>query len=255
MKISIITPSYNSAATIRDTLESVSRQTYRDREHIIVDGGSGDRTVAIIKEYAARPGNAGLISFISEKDRGLYDAMNKGIRRASGDIVGILNSDDFYKNDEVLALVAAAFTANPELDAVYGDLEFVGPDDINKVVRFWRTGEYREKRLNNGWIIPHPTLFLRRAVYQKFGGFRTDLELAGDYELLLRLLKIGKIKTAYRPLTMVRMRVGGRSGKSLTQRIKGWRELKRAWSINDLPLPKFFITRRVLSKLIQYLKK
>jgi len=252
MKISVITPSYNSAATIRDTLASVAGQIYRDREHIIIDGASSDRTIDIVKEFSA---NAGLISFISEKDGGLYDAMNKGIERAQGDIIGILNSDDFYKNNQVLATVAAAFDQDQGLDAIYGDLEFVGHDDTSKVVRFWPAGEYKEKKMNNGWTIPHPTLFLRRAVYRKFGKFRTDLELAGDYELTLRLLKIGKIKTAYLPLTLVSMRSGGRSGQNLKQRIKGWRELKKAWLINNLPLPPFFIARRLFSKLGQYSAK
>jgi len=254
MKISLITPAYNSARTIRDTLDSVGGQTYADREHIVIDGGSSDGTVAILEEYAARSEYSGKLSFISEPDKGLYDAMNKGIRRAQGQIIGIINSDDFYKDNTVLAQVAAAFAADPEADAVYGDLEFVDAADKNKVVRCWRAGAYDENKLKSGWAIPHPTLFLRRSVYERFGVFRSDLELAGDYELLLRLLKVGRIKVHYLPATLARMRSGGRSGQNLTQRIKGWRELRLAWKLNNLPRPPFFLTRRILGKLGQYRK-
>jgi len=162
---------------------------------------------------------------------------------------------DAYDLPKTLAAVAAVFSAHPETAAVYGDLEFVSAAAQDKVVRFWRAGEYEEKKLAAGWAMPHPTLFLRRAVYDKFGYFRTDLELASDYEFMLRLLKIGHIQVSYLPRTLVRMRAGGRSGESWAQRRKGWRELRRAWSLNGLPVPPLFISRRLGAKLIQYLKK
>ncbi|MFA5109388.1 MAG: glycosyltransferase family 2 protein [Patescibacteria group bacterium] len=249
MTISLITPTYNSAATLRDTLASVAGQTYRDREYIIVDNVSTDETLKIIEEYRERL----KIILISEPDEGIYDALNKGINRATGAIIGILNSDDFYKNNTVLEKIAAGFRDNPDSEACYGDLEIINPAATGKIVRFWKAGAYREKKLDSGWIIPHPTFFVRREIYEKFGAYRTEFRLAGDYELLLRLLKIHHLKTIYRPETLVSMRAGGRSGRNWRQRIKGWRELRLAWKVNDLKVPPFFILRRILFKIIQYL--
>jgi glycosyltransferase len=248
MKISLITPTYNSAATLRDTLNSVAAQDYQTLEYIIIDGASSDQTLDIINSYRDRL----KITLLSEADNGLYDAMNKGISLASGEIIGILNSDDFYHDNRALKKIAAYFQDHPDSDACYSNLEFVNPTDLNKVVRFWRAGEYEEKKLNSGWIIPHPTFFVRRKIYKKFGVFRTDLKLAGDYELLLRFLKVNKIKIGYLPETFIRMRTGGASGRSLHERRQGWRELKKAWEINNLRRPAFFILRRILSKIRQY---
>jgi len=250
MKISLITPSYNSAATINDTLESVKNQAFPDLEYIIIDGASTDKTLDIIKNYQENL----KIKLVSERDRGIYDAMNKGVNLATGEIVGIINADDFYKNNDVLKKVSIIFITRPEIDAVYGDLEFFKSTDLKKIVRFWPAGKYNEKKLANGWTIPHPTLFLRREVYKKYGGFRTDLAIAGDYEFILRLLKKEKIKVFYLPETLVCMRTGGASGRNLKQRFKGWQELSLAWKLNNLKRPYFFICRRIVFKIMQYFK-
>ncbi len=249
MTFSLITPSYNSAATIARTIDSVLLQNYSDLEYIIIDGVSTDNTENIVLSYQDRIN----IKFFSEKDSGIYDAMNKGIKFASGEIIGILNSDDLFGNNKVLVQVAEAFN-DSEVEAVYGDVRYFS-NDINKITRYWRAGKYNENKLNNGWTIPHPTLFLRRSVYEKCGLFRTDFKLAGDYEFILRALKIYKIKLKYLPQVFVRMYNSGSSGSNLEQRIKGWKELKKAWYVNNLTLPRFFILRRILFKLTQYLKR
>jgi len=246
MKFSLITPTYNSAATIARTIDSVLAQNYPDLEYIIVDGLSNDKTAEIVRAYQDKIN----IKFVSEKDSGIYDAMNKGIKMASGEIVGILNSDDFFADDKVLESVAAEF-ADKNIEGVYGDIQYFS-DNVNKISRYWRTEEYRENKLNNGWIIPHPALFLRRAVYDKCGLFKTDFKIAGDYEFILRLLKIYKINVKYLPQVLVRMYNGGASGANLVQRQIGWQELKKAWVVNGLTLPKLFIFRRLLFKISQF---
>ncbi|MBU0722482.1 glycosyltransferase, partial [Patescibacteria group bacterium] len=243
-------PSYNSQTTINDTIKSIINQTHRDIEYIIIDGLSTDKTLAIIDKYQQQfP-----IKLISESDKGIYDAMNKGIKMVSGDIVGILNSDDFYYNNNVLLEVQQLFKTNQDIDAVYGDLIYIDKDNINKQTRYWRSGECNEKKINNGWIIPHPTFFVKKEIYQKCAKlFDTNFSIAADYELMLRLLKVDKIQTRYLPKILVKMRNGGTSGKNIQQRIKGWQELKKAWLINNLKLPRFFITRRLFFKIFQYI--
>jgi glycosyltransferase involved in cell wall biosynthesis len=247
MKISIITPTYNSAKTLARTIESVIAQNYSDLEYIVIDGASTDNTKEIVADYKDKLN----IKFVSEPDKGIYDAMNKGVKLATGDIIGILNSDDFYDNSDVLNNVAKTFE-DSKIDAVYGDIKYFS-EDTNKVSRYWKAGEYQENKLNNGWIIPHPALFIRKSIYDKCGLFNTDLKLAADYEFILRLLKIHKINIKYLPETFVRMYSGGASGNSLKQRIKGWQELKMAWEMGGLKLPRLFILRRVISKLSQFL--
>lgn len=246
MKISIITPSYNSVKTISYTTDSVISQNYTDIEYIFIDGGSSDGTQDIILKYKDKIN----IKFISEKDNGIYDAMNKGIKMATGEIVGILNSDDFYSDSSVLSDVVRSFE-NSKIDAVYGDITYFS-NDINKVTRYWKAGEYKESKLNNGWVIPHPALFVRKSVYDKCGLYNTDLKIAADYEFILRILKVYKINVKYIPKILVRMYDGGVSGSSLNKRIKGWKELEIAWSINNIKLPQFFIFRRILFKISQY---
>lgn len=249
MKISIITPTYNSATTLARTMDSVLIQNYPDLEYIIIDGASTDSTKETVVRYQDKLN----IKFISEPDKGIYDAMNKGIRLASGDIIGILNSDDFYDNSEVLQNVAGTFE-DTAVDAVYGDIKYFG-SDVNKITRYWQAGEYTEAKFNNGWMMPHPTLFARKSVYNKCGLYNTDLKLAADYEFILRLLKIHKINIKYVKKVFVQMYNGGASGSSLKQRIKGWQEDKMAWEINGLKIPRLFILRRVISKLSQFLFK
>lgn len=252
MKISIITPTFNSERTVSDTIESIFFQTHKDIEYIIIDGLSRDKTLSIISDYQQKFN----IKLISEKDSGLYDAMNKGVKLASGDIVGILNSDDYYYSEEVLGKVNKIFESDPSISAVYGDILYIDNDDKNKETRYWKSGKYNEKKLRSGWIIPHPSLFVKREVYCSLDKiFDTSLRLAADYELILRLLKIKKIKVYYSPEILVKMRNGGHSASSLKQRMKGWKELCQAWRINGLKPPFLFIPRRVLGKLWQYVGK
>ncbi|HBU06917.1 MAG TPA: glycosyl transferase [Candidatus Magasanikbacteria bacterium] len=248
MKLSIITVSYNSAETIEDTIKSVIAQNYSDLEYIIVDGGSKDSTLQIVDKYRDK-----IAKIVSEPDKGIYDAMNKGINMATGEVVGIINSDDFYFNDQIFNNIISQFE-NTSSDAVYGDIIYVNRKDIKKQVRFWRAGEYKEEKLNCGWIMPHPAFFVKKEIYNKFGLFNLDFRIAADYGLMLRFLKNG-LKVNYLPQTFVCMREGGFSGQSYKQRKKGWQELKKAWAINNFKIPRFFITRRILSKIKQYLFK
>ena len=249
MKISIITPTYNSEKTISRTIESIISQNYPDLEYIIVDGASSDKTKNIVLDYK----NKINIKFVSEPDNGIYDAMNKGIKLATGEIIGILNSDDLFDNNNILLKVSKVFN-DSSIDAVYGDIEYFS-NDINKATRYWKAGEYKESKLNNGWIIPHPSLFIRKSIYDKFGLFNTNLKIAADYELILRLLKIHKINIKYIPEVFVKMYNNGISGRNIKQRIKGWMELKNAWKINSLKTPSFFVLRRLVYKLNQFIFK
>jgi len=247
MKISIITPSYNSAETIGHTIQSVISQRGIDLEYIIVDGASTDGTLAIVDEYKGR-----IAKIISEPDRGIYDAMNKGVKSATGDIIGIINSDDFYYNDSVLQKVAHCLEDN---EACYGDMIYTDKDDTKKIVRKWIAGEYAEKKINNGWIPPHPAFFCRKEVYDKYGLYRTDMKLAADYEFILRCLKVNKMKIGYMNEPLVFMRNEGASSKSIKNRLLGWQELKKGWALNNLPIPAFFILRRIFSKMPQFFSR
>lgn len=246
MKLSLITPSYNSALTISRTIDSVIAQNYSDLEYIIIDGGSSDKTAEIVASYQDRL----KINFISEPDKGIYDAMNKGIKLATGDVIGILNSDDLFYDDKVLSTVATVFS-DVKIEVVYGDIKYFS-DDINKTSRYWKTGEYKESKLNNGWTIPHPALFVRKSVYNQVGLYNIDFKIAGDYEFILRILKKYQFKIKYIPQVLVKMFAGGTSGR---QRGQGWSELKKAWTVNGLPVPKLFILRRVLFKVSQLIFK
>ncbi len=245
MKISIITVSFNSAKTIDQTIQSVFAQKGDSLEYIIIDGGSKDETLDIINKYKDK-----ITKIISESDKGIYDAMNKGIKMATGEIVGILNSDDFYCNDEVLKNVIKVFENN-KIDACYGNIEYVERNNTKKCIRYWRAGEYNNKILRSGWIVPHPAFFVRRELYEKYGMFKLNFRIAADYELILRFLN-KNIKLHYLDQTLACMREGGFSANSFKQRLAGWKELKLAWSENGLSVPPFFIIRRVLSKIKQY---
>lgn len=247
MKISIITVTHNSGKTIRDTISSVLSQNYQDLEYIFVDGGSTDDTSVIVKSYGDK-----IAKFISEPDNGIYDAMNKGISIATGDIIGILNSDDFYRSDTVLKDVSVIFKEN-DVDACYGDIEYIKFQDTDKVVRIWKAGEYKRSKLNSGWIMPHPAFFVKKEIYNKYGLFNLDFKIAADYELMLRFLLKGLITVKHINKTLVSMREGGFSAKGYCQRRLGWKELKKAWTVNGLSVPMFFIIRRILFKINQYL--
>ena len=233
-KITIITAGYNSAATIRDTLVCIANQTYPNIEHLIIDGASKDDTLKIVAEFSH------VTKVISEPDKGIYDAMNKGIAAATGDIVGILNSDDFYANDEVLEMVVKHMEEG-SVDSIYGDLVFVKPDKTDKIVRYWKTRTQTDRGWERGWMPPHPTFFVRKEVYEKYGNFDLDLKSAADYEFMLRVLYKNKISTTYLPKVLVHMRTGGQSTANLKNRILANKEDKLAWEKNGLK-PGFITT-------------
>lgn len=235
MTITIITPTYNSAATVEHTIQSILEQSYSEIEYIVVDGGSTDGTQEIIQSYGDQ-----IAHFISEPDKGLYDAMNKGIWLASGAVVGILNSDDFYHDRDVLKTVINTFQKK-QVDSVYGDLQYVDPAETTKVTRHWESGPYKANNFLYGWMPPHPTFFVRRKLYEEFGMFDTSLSSSADYELMLRFLYRYKATSYYIPKVLVRMRAGGVSNASFRHRLRANREDRLAWEINDLQ-PKFFTT-------------
>ena len=246
MKISVITATYNSAATVRDTLTSVRQQDYTDVEHIIVDGRSSDGTLEIVANFPH------IARIVSEKDNGIYDAMNKGIRMATGEVIGILNSDDIYIDCSVLSAVAKAF-ADPAVMTVYADLQYVYPDNLDRVKRTWITGPFRKNSFYYGWMPPHPTFFVRKEVYGRIGLFNTDLRTAADYELMLRILVKHGVPTFYIPRVIVKMRAGGMSNASLRNRLRANREDRLAWKMNGLKPYFFTIYLKPLRKITQFI--
>jgi glycosyltransferase len=249
MKITIITVCFNSAATIRNTIESVLSQTYPDIEHIIVDGASKDNTMAIVNEYKDR-----ISKIISEPDKGIYDAMNKGLALASGDIIGILNSDDIYADTDVLAVTAENFI-NSGADCVFGDLVYVDAADTDRVVRYWKSAPYKKGAFRRGWHPPHPAFFVKREIYQKYGVFDTSLRIASDFEIMLRFLVKYKIKSKYFPKIVVKMRTGGESNRNFRNIIIANWECQKAFQKNQIPGGFLAIWAKPLSKLTQYLQK
>lgn len=218
MKISVVTAVYNRAATIGEAIQSVQSQTHGDIEHIIQDGGSIDGTLEVIQDLTNHT-----TQLRSERDGGIYDAINRGILRASGDVIGLMHSDDFFTHDGVLEKVSAAF-ADPGVDGAYGDLQYVAQGDASRVVRHWRSGAYSPAKLRRGWMPPHPTLYLRREVFERWGVYDTSLRIAADYDAMLRYLVKGGIKLAYIPEVMVTMRTGGESNRSLERILTKSRE-------------------------------
>ena len=218
MKISIVTAVYNRVDCIAHAVESVQRQTHADIEHVVVDGASTDGTLDVLRRCLDDRA-----VLVSEPDQGIYDALNKGLSRSTGEVVGFLHSDDFYADDSVLAEVAQTF-ADPDMDAVYGDLEYVARGDINRVVRRWRSGSYSRNRLAWGWMPPHPTLYLRRRVIDAWGGFDTRYRIAADYDAVLRYFGRAGIRVGYIPRVLVKMRVGGASNRTLVQLLRKSRE-------------------------------
>lgn len=235
MKITIITVCYNSGKTIESTIKSIINQTYGDIEYILVDGGSTDNTKTIIKKYSKK-----ISKFISEKDDGIYDAINKGIKYATGEVIGMLNSDDIYSNKYVIEHVAGQFR-DKEVDAIYGDLKYVHDLQSLKTVRYWKSGNYNRSKFLFGWMPPHPTFFLRRSVYENLGGYISTFRSAADYELMLRVLYRYKASVKYLPEVLVLMRDGGISNASFKNRLRANLEDQKAWVVNGLE-PFFFTT-------------
>jgi len=218
LHISVITAVFNGASTLGEALRSVHGQRWPNVEHIVIDGGSTDGSLAVIDNH-----KAGISKMVSEPDRGLYDALNKGIRHASGDVVGFMHADDEFASPNVLARIASAFE-DPAVGAVYGDLVYVRSSDVSRVVRYWRAGQYRRTQLAQGWMPPHPTFYARRDVYARLGGFDTRFRIAADYENMLRILWSGHVQAAYIPEVLVRMRLGGMSNMSLFNMLHKSRE-------------------------------
>ncbi len=261
MKISIVTATFNSAQTVRDTMESVLGQTWQDWEHIIVDGGSKDETMAIVREL--EPLYKGRLRYVSERDKGIYDAMNKGIAMASGEVVGILNSDDFYTFDKALETIAAEFDASASgaaaqketsfasLDAVYGDVHYVDPEDLSTPVRYYSSKVFKRSRMRMGFMPAHPTFYCRKAVYERYGTFDLDFKVAADFENLLRLIYVGGIKTKYIPQDFVTMRTGGASSSGYSSHRQIQRDQARAFRKNGVKSNIFLQGLRYLYKIYE----
>ena len=245
MKISIITVTFNSATTVRDTIESVLKQNYKDYEYLVIDGGSKDNTVDIIKEYEPKFG--GRMKWISEKDKGMYDGINKGIRMATGDVVGIINSDDFYHRTDVFDIINKSFEENKGIQAIYGDVRFVHPDNLDKTVRYYSSKNWRPRRFRFGFMPAHPTFFTYKENLEKYGYYQYDYHIAADYELLIRHLYTNKVPAKYVPLDFMKMRTGGRSTNGWKANVLLNKEIVRAckengiWTCMPLLFMKYFI--------------
>lgn len=245
MKISIITATYNSADTVRDTLDSILGQTHQDFESIIVDGASKDGTMDIVREYESR--FQGRMRWVSEPDKGIYDAMNKGLRMASGDIVGVLNSDDFYYDAQSLEHIANAFLQN-DTDCVYGNLVYVDRKDKKTVKRTWIGRQHEQGAFIKGWHPAHPTFYARRTCFEQFGGFDLGYAISADFELMLRFIEKEKIRNTYLDQYLVKMRTGGESTNSVKNIITGNKNVLRAIRDNGFKPSQFYLTRRLIPK-------
>jgi glycosyltransferase involved in cell wall biosynthesis len=251
MNISIITVSFNSCTTIKDTFHSVLNQTYKNIEYIVIDGNSKDNTVSIIKEY--EPLFEGRMKWLSEPDNGLYDAMNKGIRMAKGDIIGIINSDDLFCDNDAIKIVVDEFLNKKEINAVYADLYYVSQDNTDKIIRKWKSGV--QKSFKTGWHPAHPTLYIKREIYEKFGYFDLSFKLAADFELMLRYFDKFKIKASYLQRSFVKMRLGGTTNKSIKNILKQNIECIRAFKKNEIKVNAFiYPIFRLIPKIKQFTK-
>ena len=251
MKISIITSTYNSEKTVKDTLESIINQTYTDIELLIIDGKSKDKTLEIVRHYEKL--FQGRLRYISEPDKGIYDAMNKGIRLATGDVIGILNSDDLYMDNKVLEDIAKTFVQS-NVDAIYGNLIFVEENDTNKVVRTWKGSQYQPESFLKGWHPAHPTFYVKREMYEKYGVFDISFDVSADFELMLRFIEKFKISNLYMDRTLVKMRMGGESTGSIKKIITGNKNVLRAFKKNGFDVSVFYPVKRLLPKAINIIK-
>lgn len=249
MKVSIITVSYNSAGTLADTIHSVLAQTYKNIEYIVIDGGSVDGTLKILTQY--EPMFEGRMRWISKKDHGIYDAMNKGIAMATGDIVGILNSDDFFTSDNVIEKILPSFRKD-NVDAVYGDVHFVREDNLNKTVRYYSSRMFRPFWLRFGFMPAHPSFYARKNVYEKAGGYKTDYQIGSDFEMMVRLFCGQGINAVYIPLDFVTMRTGGASTKNMRSRTILLREDIRACRENGIYTNQWMIALKYFYKVLEY---
>lgn len=247
MRISVVTVSFNATATISETLQSVAEQTHDDVEHIVVDGASGDGTADLVRRTGTR-----VARLVSEPDRGLYDAMNKGIALATGDVIAFLNADDVYTHPHVLSRVAEVL-ADPTLDACYANLVYVDRQDVSRVVRVWRSRAFRPGLFARGWMPAHPTLFVRREVFARLGSFDLTFRRQADFDLAMRFFEFGHIRSQFVPEFWVRMRAGGVSNNSLLGVLRGNLEADRICRKNGLHVPPWFMLAKVLSRLGQFM--
>jgi glycosyltransferase involved in cell wall biosynthesis len=246
MKVSVITAVLNNKDHLKDNLESVATQVYPDIEHIVVDGGSTDGTLEILRAH-----QDGKTTFISEPDRGIYDALNKGIRRSTGHIIGILHADDLYADDRVIERVVQVFQRR-KVKSCYGDLQYVDQHRIDRVIRHWRSSPYTHGKFQYGWMPPHPTFFAKKEIYEKLKGYDPRFRIAGDYELMLRYLEIHKISTFHLPEVLVRMRHGGVSNRSLKDLATKSYEDYLAWKVNHLTFHFYTLLLKQVTKLPQF---
>lgn len=251
MKFSIITATYNRADTIRDTIESILAQTYEDWEHIIVDGASKDNSLEIISDYQDKYN--GRLKLISEKDKGIYDAMNKGIALATGDYIGFLNSDDFFFDSHVLEKVANALTQQ-STDCIFGGTVVVDPIDTDKVVWVSKGSPYPPKGFSSGWHPSHPTFYTKKSCYDSFGSFDLDFGTASDLEIMLRFIEGRHISTQYLPIFFNKMRFGGASNKSFEAILNSNNQVLKAFDKNGLKRPKFYLWKKMWPKVMNRIK-
>jgi len=249
MKISVITVAKNSASTIADTLVSVARQTYQPVEHIVIDGASSDETLSIIEREGRH-----VARVHSEPDSGIYDAMNKGIAQASGDVIGTLNADDVYAHQDVLQRVVAVF-ADPEIQACYADLVYVKRDDLTKVVRYWQSRPFTPGLFRCGWIPAHPTFFVRRELYDRYGDFDLRYQFQSDFELTMRFLEVKRVKSVYVPEIWVLMRMGGATNRSMANIIKGNLESLRACRSHGVSVGPWFFVKKFSMRIPQFFRR
>ena len=246
MKISVITVSYNSSATLGDTLQSVAAQTHPEVEHILIDGGSTDSTSDLVNQFGRH-----LAKYVSEPDQGIYDAMNKGLALATGDIVGFINSDDLFFESDTLAKIASAFS-DADIDAVYGDIVMVDPVKLQIIHRYWRPGMFRQGAFAHGWMVPHPTLYVRRETLMATGGFNLSYRLQADFDLELRLFELMSVRSMYLPSTLVRMRMGGATTGSLRNILRGNIEAANSVQSHGFSGGVRFIINKMIRRLPQY---
>ena len=244
MKVSIITVCFNIAETIEDTIKSVLSQDHKDIEYIVVDGGSTDCTLDIINRY-----KNDIDKVISEPDNGIYDAMNKGFRSSNGNIVAALNGDDVYAEKSIVSRMAE-FIESKDLDAAYGDLIYVNNRNTDHVKRFWQPGPYKKGAFYHGWVIPHPTFFCRKEIFEKHGYFNDKMQIAADFELMLRFIEKYRITVGYLPEVIVKMRTGGKANV-LRGMIQGNKEIIKSFRLNDLRLSPWFFIRKPITKISQ----
>ena len=247
--ISIITATFNSAKTLKDTIQSVLRQTNKDFEYLIIDGGSTDETIDIVKSYESE--FSGRLKWVSEKDQGIYDAMNKGIKMASGDVVGILNSDDYFTSDDILQTVDNAFKSH-EIDAIYGDIHFIRDGNLQKCVRYYSSRMFRPFWLRFGFMPAHPSFYCKREVFEKAGLYSLDYKIGADYEMMVRLFKKYRIKSLYINKDFVTMRTGGASNNNVRSRITLLNEDVKACKENGVYTNSLFVMLKFMYKIFEF---